>query len=328
MTLKSYRLDVLYTLLAPMSHIGESHSTDSYFNTVTVLGPDGRPTECAVYNGNAARGMWRDAGARYLLNKLGGIQVPLPAFHLLFSGGSIGGDQSIDIDQARRLRAMIPHVSLFGGGVGNQILPGKLNVGSAYPLCAEAQRFLPPRFRRPDAISWRQMTTEQSFTRRDDAKDENYRAYIADADLDAPALEGEVSTDAAKGKKKEPPTQMRYTVEALAPGTQLYQRIDLIAVSEVELGAFVAAIVEWARHPYLGGMNRLGYGLVEAEFTLIPEDGDEVEFISVNGETHFSLSAPAQEAKDRYDQHLRQLYDQYVLERKDELILMLAGGAK
>lgn len=323
MTEKSYRIDGLYTLLAPMSHIGESHSTDSYLSTVTVIGPDRKPVECAQYSGNAMRGVLRDKGAEYLLNKLGQLRVPLPAFHLLFSGGSIGGDQSIDTDQARAIRAMMPHVSIFGGGVGNQILDGKLRIGPLWPICYEAQRFIPAKYQTDTPISWRQMTTEQSFTRRDDGKSENLRKYIADESQ--LAIEGDVSEKGEK-KKKDPPTQMRYTVEALAPGAQLYGRMDIGPLSEVELGAFVAAIVEWAKHPYIGGKSGVGYGLVDAEFRITPEDGEEQPFISVNSDTHYSLSAPAQKAKEAYDQHLKSIYDQYVLEHKDELVHMLTAG--
>lgn len=87
--MKHYRIETIYTLLQPLSHIGESESTQSFLNTTTVVN-DGKPEEVFVYTGNALRGMLRDCGARYLLNKLE-IQVPLKAFHLLLVAGVLVG---------------------------------------------------------------------------------------------------------------------------------------------------------------------------------------------------------------------------------------------
>ena len=95
------------------------------------------------YSGNAWRGQLRDLSAAYMLEHLGYARVPLDTFHLLFSGGKIGGEQVVDIPAAMRLREAVPHISIFGGGIGNQILAGKLRVGNCYPVCAEATVALP-----------------------------------------------------------------------------------------------------------------------------------------------------------------------------------------
>ena len=89
------------------------------------------PVEVFVYSGNAIRGMLRDCGSKYFLDKLQfrlNIADTTSDVLFFFSGGSIGGEQSIDIDQARKIRETIPIASIFGGGVGNQILSGKLCV--------------------------------------------------------------------------------------------------------------------------------------------------------------------------------------------------------
>ena len=127
---------------SPLSHIGETISTGSYLVQEPILQPDGSIEEVFCYSGNAWRGQLRDLSATYMLTQLK-TTVPLEAFHLLYSGGRIGGEQKVDIGAARAMRSAIPHVSLFGGGVGNQILPGKLRVSNAYPICAEAMPALP-----------------------------------------------------------------------------------------------------------------------------------------------------------------------------------------
>ncbi|MCK9328186.1 MAG: hypothetical protein M0P69_22000, partial [Bacteroidales bacterium] len=120
------RLDGKVTLLSPMSHIGESSGPDSFLSQDIIIGPDGQPVEAFVYSGNAFRGQLRDLAAMYMTDRLGGITYNPDVFYLLFSGGSLGGAQSVDIDQARMYRRNVPMLSVFGGGVGNQILAGKL----------------------------------------------------------------------------------------------------------------------------------------------------------------------------------------------------------
>jgi CRISPR type IV-associated protein Csf2 len=335
--LYNLRLDGTITLLAPLSHIGESLGIDSYLSTDIIIGPDGQPVECFLYSGNSFRGILRDCAAKYLLDRLGGVAVPLETFHLLFSGGSIGGEQSLDIDQARLYRKVLPAFSIFGGGVGNQIMEGKLKIGSMYPLVAECQRVLPEKYRNPEAPSWKKWTYEKSYTRRDDSKQENLRQYIAEDQNDGLLGAGkqpELLTDGSQGqpekkKKKEkdgPATQMRYTVELLAAGAVMYQRIHLQDMTELELGAFVSALDEFSKAPYLGGKSGTGHGLCEIEYEYFYPGDREArgKFIKVS-ENRLWLSQPAQEAKEVYDDFLLRVYNQYIEGKAPELKKLLAG---
>lgn len=329
------RLDGKITLLSPLSHIGESAGPDSFLSQDIVIGSDGQPVEVFVYSGNAFRGQLRDLAAIYMTEKLGGLQYNPAVFYLLFSGGSLGGEQSVDIDQARLYRRNVPMLSVFGGGVGNQILTGKVKIGAMYPLVAECQRILPGYLRDPNAPSWRQWTFEKSFTRMDDAKNENLRKYLHDPAENCLALPEAQPTLAItdgsepekKKKKEDPPQQMRYTVEMLAAGAVLYQRIDLCDLSDLELGAFVSALVEFSKRPYIGGKSGTGHGLVEIEYTWRPAGAKENagKFLSVSAD-QFWLSKPAEEAKNQYDDFLMRLYDQYLENKAEELTKLLAAG--
>lgn len=332
------RLDGTFTLLAPLSHIGESIGPDSFLSQDIIIGPDGQPLECFVYSGNAFRGMLRDLGARYMLDRLGGIQIPVDAFYLLFSGGSLGGPQSVDIDQARTYRRNIPFLSVFGGGVGNQILTGKIKVGVLYPLVQECQRILPAHLRDPEAPSWRQWSFEKSFTRMDDAKNENLRTYL-DTGMALPGqVEQTLSLEEAaakpiEGKKKkddEKPQQMRYSVEMLSAGAVLYQRIDLVDLSDLELGAFVSALCEFSKHPYIGGKSGTGHGLVEVEYQWRPAGTKDPAGCLARIDTDcLWLSTPAEAAKNTYDDFLMRIYNQYLEDNTSELKQLLgAGGGK
>jgi CRISPR type IV-associated protein Csf2 len=330
------RLDGKITLLSPLSHIGESSGPDSFLSQDIIIGPDGQPVEAFVYSGNAFRGQLRDLAAAYMTEKLGGLTYNPDVFYLLFSGGSLGGAQSVDIDQARMYRRNVPMLSVFGGGVGNQILTGKLKVGAMYPLVAECQRILPEHLRQADAPSWRQWTFEKSFTRMDDAKNENLRKHLTGSENDGllPAaqqqtlLPGEAQAPEDKKKKKEdPPQQMRYTVEMLAAGAVLYQRIDLCDMSDLELGAFVSALVEFSKHPYVGGKSGTGHGLCEVEYTWRPAGAKEAsgKFLQIDTDCLW-LSKPAEEAKGVYDDFLVRIYEQYLEGHADELKKLLVGA--
>lgn len=335
---KTIRLDGKITLLSPLSHIGESLGTDSYLSEDVIIGPDGQPCEVFLYSGNSFRGIMRDMAGKYLLDRLGGVAVPLETFHLLFSGGSIGGPQSVDIDQVRVLRRALPALSIFGGGVGNQIMEGKLKIGSMYPLVRECQRVIPEKYRDAKAPSWRKWTYEKSYTRRDDSKQENLRKYIAEAvEADAKLLSGKEQQAQliGDGKKKEekkkegPATQMRYTVELLAAGSILYQRIYLQDMTDLELGALVSALDEFQKAPYIGGKSGTGHGLCEIEYEWsVPGDKEPRGVFLRVSENTLHLSRPAEEAKDAYDDYLKQVYDGYLEEKAPELKQLLMGDAK
>jgi CRISPR type IV-associated protein Csf2 len=325
------RLEGILTLLSPLSHIGESTGPDSYLATQEIIGADGLPVEVFCYSGNAARGMFRDAGAKYFLNKLAGqdsfMKIPLEIFYLLFSGGAIGGEQKIDIDQARKIREAIPVLSIFGGGVGNQILAGKMNVNDAWPICHECRHLIPEQYRQESLISWRQMTTERSYTRTDDAKDERLRPYLqTEEKLMIEGNDGQMTLIGGgeekkdKKKKKEAPQQMRYTIEVLQAGSKLWHRIDVKDMTEIEFGALVSCFVEWSKNPYIGGQSRIGMGRVHTDYKWIPEEGEEEDFILI-GDTPL-LGKTAQEAKQRYDDYLNQ-YTQYLEENKQRLVSLI-----
>lgn len=313
--LKHFRIFGQFVTQSPLSHIGETIGTTTYLVEEPILQPSGEIEPVFCYNGNAWRGQLRDLAAQYMLDKLG-CTVSLEAFHLLFSGGRIGGDQSVDINQARQMRRVVPMIGLFGGGVGNQIMPGKLRVSSSYPVCREAMPVLPEELHASAlAVSYRQMTMEKSFTRMDDSKNDKLTDALISA-IDAPLLEGN-----GKGKKKEgeASTQMRMTSELLIPGVTLHHEIDCIDVALVELGALVSALHSFAASPYIGGQCNRGHGRVKYTSRIVNmETGEEHDFVQVDGGLA-RLAEPAQAAKDAYDQHLQEQYDAFLAKSETEI---------
>lgn len=260
-------------LLSSLSHQEGIEGTTAILRRERIVQPDGTVVDVPVISGNAWRGQLRDATMRAMLRALGDPPLSLPAFHLLFSGGSLTATGPyVDIGFARELREAIPAIGVFGGAVGNQILRGKLKVGKLYPICREtahllSQASIPAEFGIPSI--W-ELIQEEEYTRADDEKREDLRQLIdpmARAVLEAEA--GVKRAKKAAGDEELAPKhsqQMRYGVETLAAGSYLACEIVLEDASELEFAALVDGLAEWARDPHLGGKRATGHGLVRTHF--------------------------------------------------------------
>lgn len=325
------RIEGTLTLRSPLSHIERSDGIVAHFCRAPILQPDGEVAEVASYAGNAWRGQLRDEAAAYMLDALGAARVPLDTYHLLFSGGKLDRDGgSADIARRRRYREAIPMLALWGGGVGDSILDGKMRVGIMYPVCREAIPVLPASLRAAaEQIDHAALIHRKAYSRKDDGKD----ISLSTAYLTAPEtalLPGEGGEPAAKGKapaKAPQATQMRYQVELLAAGARLASRIDLLDVSEVELGCLVSALHRWSRSPHIGGMAAKGHGLCDLAYTWQDLDSGEAGDLLAVSDGACLMAPRAAEAKDAYDAHLREQYDAYLAGRAGEITALLGGKA-
>lgn len=282
--MKTYVFEGTVTALTSISHIGDSHGVNAKLRREKIVQPDGTVEEIPVISGNSLRGILRDRGMLHMLKQLGyGVDeqtgevtgLSLPAFYFLFSGGALTKDagRGIDVDEARKWRSTIPLVSLFGGAMGNQIMPGQVKVGKLIPVCAETKHLIPERFvNGTGEVSIWDLVQEEAYTRRDDEKNEKLRQLIA------PEVRGLLEASAAAKREKartgdaDPAgetgqkQQMRYFVETLASGTQLYWDLTLDDVSDLEFDAFCVALAEFSRFPFIGGKSAIGHGKVAVHF--------------------------------------------------------------
>lgn len=254
------KCNILYKLTAPLSHIGETNSISTTFQTVRTA--SGR---VPVVTGNSIRGTLRDKGAEYLLDALD-MKVNKTIFNVLFSGGNITGGMKNDVARAKTIREKLPLVSLFGGGLGSQIMAGKMDVGFAYLCCSE----MPDICRAAgidDAPSWKKLIDEIEMTRMDDTKEDKLALkYITD------------NSEDAKGTAS---TQMRYKVQYLVPGAQLFQEITFAEnITDAESGAFITALEKWFEKPIMGGMGAKGFGKFRARAMFVDETGVELARIT------------------------------------------------
>ena len=282
---RTIRIGTRLTLLSPLAHGGEGTGTNrQVLNRRKFIQPDGVVEEVPVLSGNAVRGQLRDLSNLVLLEMLGNPPLSPSCVHFLFSGGGLkkGADTgTIRVDQARRLRSLLPTVSLFGGGVGNMIMEGKMVVGEALPLCEETRFCLPPEAlggRAAPLASIYEHLEEIGMSRRDDLKRESVRraarigepaAALPPPEADsAPAPTGERPPEdvfAGADVAEEPKAQMRFYVETVAAGTAFWQETTLRDVTDVEYAAFVAGLLALHAAPYLGGKSASGFGRVRIE---------------------------------------------------------------
>lgn len=307
----SYKFEGLATSLSAISHLGDSAGgTISVFRREKML-VQGRVMDIPVISGNAIRGMLRDRGMLFMLRELGDPVLSPAAFDFLTSGGALSktAGRGLDIGQARRLRELIPLVGVFGGSCGNQILPGKLQVGKWYPICAEMMQYLPQQYRSlPEAqVSIFDMTDLHSFTRMDDKKNDHMQKYLPAPEralLEAPKVtKGKDGKDIAT---KDVAQQMRYTQEVLIAGVKFSCWLMLQDVTPLEKAAFASALYEWSKAPFIGGQSRHGLGLIDLNF-----DGwVEVHATAQFDEARFAIS-PAEE------------YREHLLKEKDSILEVL-----
>ena len=285
-------IETVYVLKQPLCHSEGKESNSDFLKTIRVLNGD-KKEEVFAYTGNALRGRWRDCGASYLLSKLQAV-ASKKMFYILFCGGSISGEQKQDAGQAREIRRLLPLISLLGGGLGNQILAGKVSQTFALPVCEETSQIIPQDIKHSDPaarnISWKAMTNVIELTRKDDMKDADKRERFLQAT-------GDVED------KNENPVQMLYEIEYMIPGTRLYHVMSIDG-SEIECGAFVSCIAEWSKNPTLGGKAAAGFGLTDMYMTVNGE-----KYVTVdNGVLHLSPLALMQ--KETYDTFLENNSDE------------------
>ncbi len=281
--MKTYLFEGVVTALTSISHIGESHGVNARLRREKFVQPDGSVEEVPVISGNSIRGILRDRGMLHMLKQLGyGVNpetgevcgLSLAAFYYLFSGGALTKDagRGIDVDEARKWRDLIPLVAIFGGAMGNQIMPGKVKIGKLIPICKETAHLVPERFQAIGSQSIWELCQEEAYTRRDDEKNEPLRALIA------PEVRMLLEADAASKRQRarSPETdiagetgqkqQMRYYVETLAAGVRFFWDLTLDDVSDLEFDAFCVTLAEFGRLPYLGGKSAVGHGKISVNF--------------------------------------------------------------
>ncbi|UFP97189.1 hypothetical protein [Gloeobacter morelensis] len=189
-------LHCVISLLEPLSHIGQVQGNVSNLKTLQLLDLEGAPRSCFVFSGNALRnGLLRRRGVADALNVLG-LKLSPDEHHTLFAGGRLDGPSAADLDLDTQVRLVLPALSVLGtakpagvfGASKSQMIPGRINVGSAYLVCYESAGYVFEQFPGvldPDVLlalselsKAREALQHDPFSPPDPALVENYREAL------------------------------------------------------------------------------------------------------------------------------------------------------
>ena len=147
-------LHCLITLQSPLSHIGEVTGNVSNLKTLKLLDLEGNPRQCFTYSGNALRNkILRREGIARAMSALE-LELNPDVHHTLFAGGRIDGSTGSDMELEKRIRQLMPWLSVLGtakpakvfGSKDAQMVQGRINVGSAYLICYESAGYIYEQF--------------------------------------------------------------------------------------------------------------------------------------------------------------------------------------
>jgi hypothetical protein len=313
--MKTYIMEGVATALSSICHNGgERNGISSLLRREKFIQPDGDYENIPLVSGNSIRGVLRDVGMYYMLQRLGyGIEekdgsvigLPLPAFDFLFSGGALTstGTAQIDVSYIRKLKETIPLVGLFGGAVGNTIIPGKLKVGKMIPIAEETLHIIPEKFRIPEAKSVWDYCQLEMYVRKDDEKNDKLRGFI----------EGETrklldDPDKRAGVRKSGPQQMMYYTETIAAGTKFFWKIALEDVTDVEFEAFLTTLLYWSKFATVGGKSATGLGEIAIKMD---------KWIEIDSRAHID--------GHEIDMPIGKKYEKHLADKKAEIIGFLNG---
>lgn len=269
-------------LLSPMAHNSDENvGTDTKFRRIGIVF-ENKVIRIPDYSGNAFRGILRRIAAKQFCDLLGikKEEISLAMYYTFFVGGSLkkGSAQNfIEVGQKREMRKMVPFLSLWGTALQNQIIAGKMDIGIAWPICRETAHLTGIE----SAMTIWEITDEIFYTRRDDLEDAKFVGAEKKEEKSADLFEEE--PDKKKKPEKKEAQQMKYTIECLVPGVELYHTICLNMVDEIEESCFGYAIREFTKDGKLGGKSGTGHGQCAYDYSPAwPEPTAYIDYVRQN----------------------------------------------
>lgn len=273
-----------WTLASSMVHGGdEVLGTTKLFRTEGLI-YQGRKIQVPVVSGNAIGGVWRRYMAQAFLDAYldaGGEPLSRSAFYYLTSGGALKKGKesgSLDLAAERELRRLVPYVGLFGGAGLGKIQAGKIYIDHAWPVCRETLPLLSRIWPEVEdaataQLSIRELTEIHGYSRKDDAKDENWHRYLsAEARAETTMAIERIQEDDVADEAGNP-QQMRYEQQELVAGAVLFHRWGFRwPATRDELAGLGAGLLRWAERAHAGGRNSRGHGNVLPRYIGVTPD--------------------------------------------------------
>ncbi|MCA6065343.1 hypothetical protein [Thalassolituus marinus] len=282
------------------------------------------------------RGALRHAMTRAIAQaaEASGSKLNLASAFMLGQGTDIDGiikDRDGMIDGDKDLRAVNPGISILG----RWKLPGKMDVGNAYPITPDCVAYYGQGARRimfevtpelvddldaadqqrlSELLSWQTEASANKADIKSQIRALNDQMKTADSAASKRLLKDQIealkeqesvlnkggSDDGATGIRRPLPGY-----EAFNAGTEFKQSITLHNVTMMEAGLFVAALVQFMRYPQLGAKSAYNNGKVAFEWDVLRYESKSSLKPVKTGELRLS----AMDGIDLQDDLLRQSYE-------------------
>ncbi len=343
MNTTSYYMKV--TALNPISHIGKTASTGALFNTEKVNGRDVPYITGAAGKGILRRigmdvmlsmlGLDPEAYGENIIQEHKDV-LTQERLEVLFNGSILRstGNRSVDVSQGAKLAELIPWFAVVGGCLGNTMMQGRISVGPMTLICEENRGRLemmekhinkrvdikPGEPETAVAIlptgtnPARHYLQRQEFSHNDDFNrlgsraatflpPQQQQAMIAAKTMDFLDRQEPDWQDEETGNH----VQMRFSVQTLTAGCEFFWRIDTFDFTPLMEDAFMTTFGHFLARPYIGGMRRMGMGLIDVKFL----GRSRVEPVKAEWSTAVTVNRTGD------------LYAKHLTERRDEIIKLL-----
>lgn len=209
-----------------------------------------------------------------------------------------------------------PHLAIYGGCLVDFIasvktgkkekqtsvldwVPAKIKAGIMYPIVAETSNIVPAAYQGSEELpsvgsmggTFSKHYVKSSLKKNpklvdalNGANRSTYFDMLGVTDImpeveEASSEEGE--TEETEQTLRDATKQLRYAVEVIPAGTELYSYIELFNPTPVEIGLLLTAFNEIAESPYIGGKSSIGHGRFKLSYDAkITDDSNQVETIS------------------------------------------------
>lgn len=258
------------TATASIAHGGETRGTITLLRRELVLTPDGVPTHVPIISGNGFRGLLRRTGEELLRETLDYEgQLPLAVAHALRAGGSLAktGKEPLSGRRLAQLRALVPHIGVFGCAGGGRIIDGCLQVGKVIPHLVETRHLIhpaPPASRK--LLTAFEATQIETYVRQDDADTHAFHGLTGSpvdpstGELTAAAADDELDVD-EHGRS----LLMMYRIETFPAGTRFATWLRLTHATDLEAAFFADVLDTYRTNARLGGRAAIGHGTIHLD---------------------------------------------------------------
>lgn len=310
--------DVLVRAEQPIIHSEGVFGNIASFRRQKYVLADGSVIRLPQVSGNAMRNGLRRAVMWHTIHLLGGeVRLGKKAVNLLFSGGTLDSEsKGIDVAGYTATRIMFPPLGLFGGGLGNALVPGCLRVGGLIPICEETvvlASFPVPGHVIPQGFAPQPIaayTDTNQGTRRELFADPKYRALLTDGEQEESIkklTDGKKAREKGEHPEKRDSQQMIYEQECLAAGTLFHWRVGIQLATEMERSCFLSTLALYSQDAVVGGKAGVGFGKIHME----------VKGVATCSPTLKTSDLPTLSVWSQYEQHIR--------DHGDEIVAWLRG---